>query len=443
MAGQPTEHGELTLSPEDEDLFALLSPSCKLNSPRGSGSLDGLSGFPPAQPGGGQEWRTKTGNTVSKKGKFPQNKKRSYEENTNESQLDNSETVHKCSPDIMALGQMMKGAMESMQTSFTKQFQEFTQMFMAVQPQSNDEAESESAHKVMSPKRRKMDGGNTSHYDHESSVARLLEETNPDTASTTAATSENNSEQNELLANIAQDFQIDEQTSDAVHAQLASIANSIMRDKLSDDKVKDMYKTYNRPKNCEKVIPTKVNKLIWDNMSSSTRSQDVKFQKIQTSVIKSVVPVLQLSEQLLQASKKKELDKLDIKPLLRNATDAIALMANANYQLNMRRREFIKQDINPNFKHLCDTTVQFTEQLFGDDLPKQVKDMSEVNKVGLKLAISSRGGRARGRSGHRSYDRGGHQYRGARGAAGRGFLYSRPYNSRQSWHSGKQSNKNK
>ena len=74
------------------------------------------------------------------------------------------------------------------------------------------------------------------------------------------------------MTNIAQDYQSDEQTSEAVHAQLASIANSIMWDKLSDEKLKDMYKNYNRPKNCEKVGNTEVNKLMCDNMSSSTRS---------------------------------------------------------------------------------------------------------------------------------------------------------------------------
>ncbi len=127
---------------------------------------------------------------------------------------------------------------------------------------------------------------------------------------------------------------------------------------------------------------------------------------------------------------------LGVKSLLRTATDSVGLMANANYQLNMRRREMIKHDINPNFRHLCDTAVQFTEQLFGDDLPKQVKDMSEVNKVGLKLA-GPRGGYRGRSSGHRGfYQRGGHsnQNRGTR-ASGRGFLY--PRHSRHPYHTGK------
>ena len=72
--------------------------------------------------------------------------------------------------------------------------------------------------------------------------------------------------------------------------------------------------------------------------------------------------------------------------LLQLATDALALVANANSELNQRRRELIQPDLHDEYKHLCSSSLAVTDQLFGDDLPKQVKELTEVNHVGKKLS---------------------------------------------------------
>ena len=56
--------------------------------------------------------------------------------------------------------------------------------------------------------------------------------------------------------------------------------------------------------------------------------------------------------------------------LLQEATGAFALFANANNELNHRRRELIKPDRHHDCKHLCSSSLAITDQLFGDDLPK-------------------------------------------------------------------------
>ena len=75
--------------------------------------------------------------------------------------------------------------------------------------------------------------------------------------------------------------------------------------------------------------------------------------------------------------------------LLQEATDAFALIANANTELNHRRREFIKPNLHNDYKHLCSSSLAITDQLFGDDLPKQIKDLTEVNRVGKKVTTNS------------------------------------------------------
>ena len=118
------------------------------------------------------------------------------------------------------------------------------------------------------------------------------------------------------------------------------------------------------------------------------------------------------------------------KELLQEATDAFALFANANTELNHRQRELIKPDLHNDYKHFCSSSRAITDQLFGDDLPKQVKDLTEVNRVGKKVTTnfgsSSRSVDARTSRNYRFSSSHGRGYRQAR----RPFLVWR-YNNQQ------------
>ena len=51
------------------------------------------------------------------------------------------------------------------------------------------------------------------------------------------------------------------------------ITETVLSDKLG---------LYNQPKNCEGLVSTKVNPLIWDKLKSESRSNGVKMRKVQT-----------------------------------------------------------------------------------------------------------------------------------------------------------------
>ena len=72
--------------------------------------------------------------------------------------------------------------------------------------------------------------------------------------------------------------------------------------------------------------------------------------------------------------------------LLQQSTDALALFANANSELNQRRRELIKPDLHEEYKHLCSSSLAITDQ---------VKELTEVNRVGKK--VSTQSGRSTGK----------------------------------------------
>ena len=50
----------------------------------------------------------------------------------------------------------------------------------------------------------------------------------------------------------------------------------------------------------------------------------------------------------------------------------------------------MKLDLHSDYKHLCssNSSVIITDQLFGDDLAKGVKGLTEVNHVGKKVATN-------------------------------------------------------
>ena len=64
------------------------------------------------------------------------------------------------------------------------------------------------------------------------------------------------------------------------------------------------------------------------------------------------------------------------------------MLVNANKEINMHHKEMIKPDLHDDYKHLCSSSNEPTSFLFGDELAKQVKDLTEVNQVGKKVTHS-------------------------------------------------------
>ncbi|XP_074612234.1 uncharacterized protein LOC141866599 [Acropora palmata] len=61
-------------------------------------------------------------------------------------------------------------------------------------------------------------------------------------------------------------------------------------------------------------------------------------------------------------------------------------MGHSINEVNIKRCELIKPDLNDQFKQLCGSHTPVTKLLFGDDLPKSVKEISETNRVGVKVS---------------------------------------------------------
>ena len=184
-------------------------------------------------------------------------------------------------------------------------------------------------------------------------------------------------EENEILGAIVQEYDLEEKCGPPVNEKLAAIVNKMARSKLADDKLKEKLTQYTRPKNCEKLVGTKVNPEIWAKISPATQSRDLNLQKIQTTLLKATTVLVEVTDKFVES-------KDQSKSLLNEATkslfDAIALITHANCDLNHRCRDLINPDLNRSYQQICSEQIEVTENLLGMTFPKKLKISSQPTK---------------------------------------------------------------
>ena len=87
---------------------------------------------------------------------------------------------------------------------------------------------------------------------------------------------------------------------------------------------------YPRPENIENLKTPRVNPLIWNHISATARSTDVKYQKTQQSLIGAISAMIYAAEQAIQSN----CDKT----LMTALTDGVAMATQCQHDLNHTRR---------------------------------------------------------------------------------------------------------
>ena len=206
---------------------------------------------------------------------------------------------------------------------------------------------------------------------------------------------------------------------------MASHITSIIRQKPEEESEKNLFQKIIRPENCRGLSKITVNQVIWDRVSAEARTGDVKMQRVQSALVQGTTNVALIADLVLESSEDK--DNIDTTALLdklwKLTEDSLCCLGAANWELVQRRREALKPQISKDYAHLCAQKVTFTDSLFGDDVTKQIKDITDDNKVTHKLLDKNR-------SWHRGSGRGPAGFRGSffrgRGSTNRPFL--RPSN---------------
>ena len=153
--------------------------------------------------------------------------------------------------------------------------------------------------------------------------------------------------------NLAEEFSTADKTSAPVNAKLATMIEELIKGNLPKAKLEQLVEKYPRSENC--------------------KSSDRALQKAQQLFISSIYATINACE--------KASDELKA-----TLAHSLVLALAGNRELNLRRRESLKPDLNAQFASLCNQTTPITSELFGDDLGKEIDEVSRANKLSRKLS---------------------------------------------------------
>ena len=188
----------------------------------------------------------------------------------------------------------------------------------------------------------------------------------------------------DTLKNLGEIFEDIEATGEDITPRLATIAANRWNKKLAPDKLALLQEKYKRPANWPTVCSMTVNPEIWSKLPLYQQRADLNVSKIQESVRKAGLIALQTAHSLTNTKSA----ELDVKQLLTHQVDSIALLGHISHELACLQQYKIKLVLKPGYVPICIDDGTPSKFLFGDDLPKRLKDAKEASNVGLAVSTT-------------------------------------------------------
>ena len=196
---------------------------------------------------------------------------------------------------------------------------------------------------------------------------------------------ESQSDEN-ALEEIEQEYEVEDDLGPAISEKLVKVISTMAKAKLSEEKIKEKMEKYKQPQNCELKVP-KVNPEIWAMMEHGSKSVDLKIQKAQKMLLKATFALTNVCNELIENSGPEK------KNMLREITDAMALILKTSNEMSLERRGKIvnAQNVNRKYRKLASGEIPVTSQLLGDDLKSAFTTIESASKLGHEFTQSSKG----------------------------------------------------
>ena len=194
--------------------------------------------------------------------------------------------------------------------------------------------------------------------------------------------------QSTLFADIGRDLKLEESLAPSLSEDMATMVRKCAREKTSEEAAKllqDKDAEYGVPGNCTELAVPWVEDLVWDQLDMQTRTRDAALQGLHQRLLRVLTAVAQAMDAIVARDEERHYESE-----VRTLSDAIRFIGPTNVDLCIKRRELIKPALNSEFKRICSASTPITDNLFGDNLPQQVKDVVETNRLKHKLAPSAR-----------------------------------------------------
>ena len=193
---------------------------------------------------------------------------------------------------------------------------------------------------------------------------------------------------NSLLEKLSKNVKSKENVGSSVSDELGNIVNDLLSNGMSDDTLKEQKEKYSRPENCTFLTVPKVNEEIWQHAHDTIKSKDIKFQNIQKVLMKGLTVVVELMNKTMVAIENQS--AVSRSEILDGLSDAVSFLSSANQEINMRRKELWRPELDESYKALYIYNKPVTTMLFGDNLPQKVKELSDTKKGGRKIKCLQR-----------------------------------------------------
>ena len=174
------------------------------------------------------------------------------------------------------------------------------------------------------------------------------------------------------FADLAAEFSTADKTGPPIDAQLANLVNELCKDQLPKAKLDAVLEQYHRPSNCDHLVSPKVNKVVWQQLNQAARTADNAMQRCQKLFLASVYAMLHACTQTPRADRS-------------SLIHALVLAMSGNREINLRRREFLRSHLNSKYSALCNPSTPITSELFGDDINKEIDQLTKSSQLGTKL----------------------------------------------------------
>ena len=121
---------------------------------------------------------------------------------------------------------------------------------------------------------------------------------------------------------------------------------------------------------------------IFSNIPAHARSQDVKLQKMQKSLLKSAYPIAKILDSTLASSRSSNKpNHMLINKIKELASDALAVLSQSSQELLQQRRDEVTKNLSREYKTLRHNVPPDSKLLFGDDLTNRIKLLEASNKA--------------------------------------------------------------
>ncbi|CAC5374932.1 unnamed protein product [Mytilus coruscus] len=172
----------------------------------------------------------------------------------------------------------------------------------------------------------------------------------------------------------------------SVDDTLADTVNEFFREGISDEKYNELMKSVARPENCVSLTRTRVNQLIWDLLSPQTRPFDSVIQQHQETVVKASCNITNLLNMLCKLTPDLGDDcQQEMQSCIDLGIDSLALLSQYNKMTNVKRKEYQRFDLSPEYHYLSSHSIPFTDMLYGDNVHQKSKEIHDMNRLGRNL----------------------------------------------------------